>query len=163
MCRVVQCGLKQLVFVKLFAKTQIYAKTFFKKINSELSNLFSTFKKYFKGQFFTLIYSALYLTFYLKKIVLFVKNKIILGHVTSTPKHDKYPHSQKNNNKIPWPSWLRRGANNAKISSSILLGISYLLGVWRSWQRVRLASERSSVRLRSRPIYFFIFSYFTFF
>ena len=23
---------------------------------------------------------------------------------------------------VPWPSWLRRGANNAKISSSILLG-----------------------------------------
>lgn len=27
---------------------------------------------------------------------------------------------------IPWPSWLRRGANNAKISSSILLGIIYI-------------------------------------
>ncbi|CUM49599.1 unnamed protein product [Debaryomyces tyrocola] len=25
-------------------------------------------------------------------------------------------------NSVPWPSWLRRGANNAKISSSILLG-----------------------------------------
>ncbi|CUM65250.1 uncharacterized protein PRCAT00002882001 [Priceomyces carsonii] len=23
---------------------------------------------------------------------------------------------------VPWPSWLRRGANNTKISSSILLG-----------------------------------------
>ncbi|CUM52244.1 unnamed protein product [Debaryomyces tyrocola] len=29
--------------------------------------------------------------------------------------------------KVPWPSWLRRGANNAKISSSILLGTISLL------------------------------------
>jgi hypothetical protein len=27
---------------------------------------------------------------------------------------------------VPWPSWLRRGANNAKISSSILLGTSLI-------------------------------------
>jgi hypothetical protein len=27
---------------------------------------------------------------------------------------------------VPWPSWLRRGANNAKISSSILLGTSFI-------------------------------------
>ncbi|GEQ72531.1 hypothetical protein JCM33374_g6218 [Metschnikowia sp. JCM 33374] len=31
------------------------------------------------------------------------------------------PHEFKNY-KVPWPSWLRRGANNAKISSSISLG-----------------------------------------
>ena len=29
------------------------------------------------------------------------------------------------NYKVPWPSWLRRGANNAKISGSIPLGTIY--------------------------------------
>ena len=38
---------------------------------------------------------------------------------------NKSVHATSKNNttkKVPWPSWLRRGANNAKISSSILLG-----------------------------------------
>ena len=31
---------------------------------------------------------------------------------------------------VPWPSWLRRGANNAKISSSILLGTISFFALW---------------------------------
>ena len=39
---------------------------------------------------------------------------------------EKYLYFQpKQENKVPWPSWLRRGANNAKISGSIPLGTIY--------------------------------------
>ena len=42
-------------------------------------------------------------------------------HVTSVGTTWKMP-KIKSTEMVPWPSWLRRGANNAKISSSILLG-----------------------------------------
>ena len=54
-------------------------------------------------------------------------------HVTSVGTTWKMPKIE-STEMVPWPSWLRRGANNAKISSSILLGtIKNYLGVWRSW------------------------------